>query len=80
MKVQPDGAISTGTAGSGRQSFTSSSPDTPTNVTSADNSPVMMNKSGLMERGSRADDLIAMAGDDSARLSIEPPRRGKMKG
>lgn len=46
----------------------------------ADNSPVMMNKPDLAQRGSRADALIEMAGDDSYRLGQEPARKGKIKG
>lgn len=51
-----------------------------TNVSATDNSPVMMNKPELADRGSRADALIEMAGDDSYRLNVEAPRRSKMKG
>lgn len=51
-----------------------------TNVSQSDNSPVMMNKDGLQERGSRADELIATMGDDSYSLATEPPRMSKMKG
>lgn len=50
------------------------------NVSQADNSQVMMNKPGLDERGSRADALIEMAGDDTYRLGQEPARKGKIKG
>lgn len=51
------------------------------NVSSADNTPVLMNMaSGPKERGSRADALITMAGDDAYRLTEEAPRKGKMKG
>lgn len=51
-----------------------------TNVSEADNMPVMMNKPGMLPRGSRADALIEMAGDDSYRLGTEAPRFGKIKG
>lgn len=50
------------------------------NVSKADNSPVMMNTLGLKERGFRADQLIEMAGDDAYRLGQEPARMDKMKG
>lgn len=51
-----------------------------TNVSKSDNSPVMMNTPEMKERGSRADALIEMAGDDSYRLGTEAPRKSKMKG
>lgn len=50
------------------------------NVSKSDNSAVMMNKPELAARGSRADDLIEMAGDDTYRLGQEPARKGKIKG
>lgn len=50
------------------------------NVSQSDNAPVMMNKPGMAERGSRADALIEMAGDDTYRLGQEPARKGKIKG
>lgn len=51
-----------------------------TNVSSADNSPVMMNCPEMKERGSRCDQLIEMAGDDGYSLAGESPRMTKMKG
>lgn len=51
-----------------------------TNVSKADNSPTMMNCPEMKERGSRADDLIEMAGDDSPTLGMEAPRKTKIKG
>lgn len=49
-------------------------------ASTADNSPVMMNKPGMQPRGSRADELVEMAGDDGYRLGTEAPRKSKMKG
>jgi hypothetical protein len=59
---------------------TDSEPQTPTNVTAADDSPVMMNLPEPATRGSRADALIAMAQDDTYRLGQEAARNKKMKG
>lgn len=50
------------------------------NVSAADNSPINMNKPEYAERGSRADQLIEMAGMDNYTLHTEAPRLGKMKG
>lgn len=51
-----------------------------TNVSKADNSPVMMNTPEMKERGSRADALIEMAGNDTYSLGMEAPRKTKIKG
>lgn len=50
------------------------------NASSSDDSPVMMNKPEMASRGSRADALVEMAGNDSYSLATEAPRMGKMKG
>lgn len=51
-----------------------------TNVSKADNSPVMMNTPEMKERGSRADALVEMAGNDTYSLAMEAPRKSKIKG
>lgn len=83
MKVQPDGAVSSGYAGQDRQSFESTSPTNgavPKQMTDSYNLPTNMNTPGLKERGFRADQLVEMAGDDSYRLGLEAPRFDKIKG
>lgn len=70
-------------ASQSRQDFSSTPPtngSVPIQMTAADNSPTNMNKPELALRGSRADALIDMAGDDAYRLGLEAPRTGKMKG
>lgn len=65
------------------QSFESTSPSNgavPTQMTASDNLPTNMNKPELATRGSRADSLVEMAGDDGYRLGTEAPRHGKMPG
>lgn len=74
-------SVSNGLKSGSRVSLDSAAPSGGiTNVSKSDNSPVMMNKPEMAERGSRADALIEMAGDDSYRLGTEAPRRGKIKG
>lgn len=51
-----------------------------TNVSAADNSPVLMNTPEMKERGFRCDQLVEMAGDDTTNLAGEAPRMTKMKG
>lgn len=68
-------------SGEGRQSFDSTAPSGGiTNVSSADNSPVLMNTPSPKPRGFRADQLIDMASDDGYRLTPEAPRKDKMRG
>lgn len=71
---------SNGSTSTSRIDVTSTSGDPSKQASSSDNSPTMMNTPGMKERGSRADQLIEMAGDDSYRLSTEEPRKGKIKG
>lgn len=83
MKVNANGSISSGYAGQDRQTFESMSPtngSVPAQMTASDNLATNMNKPELALRGSRADALIEMAGDDGYRLSPDAPRTGKMKG
>lgn len=85
MKISgADGAtIETGVSDEKRMPVSSTAPTAgaaPTNVTVEDNAAVLMNTVGMKPRGSRADALIEMAGDDMARLNIEEPRKSKMKG
>lgn len=63
-----------------RVSVSSASGNPSKQASSSDNSPVMMNKAGMKSRGSRADELVEMVGDDSYRLGTEAPRKSKMKG
>lgn len=73
--------VSNGLKSESRVSLDSAAPSAGiTNVSKSDNAPVMMNKPELAERGSRADALIEMAGDDAYRLGTEAPRKSKMKG
>lgn len=72
---------SNGSTSKKRMDVTSTSPTGGiSNVSQADNSPVNMNMPEYKERGSRADDLIEMAGMDGYTLHTEAPRLGKMKG
>jgi hypothetical protein len=69
------------TSGEARQGFSSTAPSGGiTNVSGADNSPVLMNTPSPKPRGFRADQLIDMASDDGYRLTPEAPRRDKMRG
>lgn len=71
---------SNGAVSEKRVSVESTSGNPSKQASSSDNGATNMNTPGLKERGSRCDQLIDMAGDDSYRLATEAPRKTKMKG
>lgn len=71
---------SNGSISDKRIDVASSSGNPAMQASDSDNSPTMMNTPEMKERGSRADALIEMAGDDSYRLGTEAPRKAKIKG